>query len=785
MLLLYPYTTPKNETQNLLIALLNGNIVRVKVLEDNHSRYELSDVLDSEPIILPLTVNKTDKYVSLTPETSLESYKVVVTVGPPFSVEFYLNNRLEVILNGERLTIEKDSQAFSFEVEFKDASKLYGLHHHAYKLALGETADGSMDPFRLRNSDVANYEVNSPMGLYGSVPAIYGHSINWTSGIFVHNAAEQWVDINYNKSSPSAYFMVESGTFDLFVLLGPNPKEVVRQFTNLTGVAHLPQDVKNVIAEMDNHDFPMDAIWLDIDYTDGKRYFTWNPENFSDPVELQKNISSTKRKLVTILDPHIKVDQNYSVYVGAKNKYFVKWANGSDFEGVRENEEEFVGQVFSSYLDFLNPTVRDYYASWYDYDKFNGSTETLAGVWNDMNEPSVFDDSSEKTLPFETLHYNNVPHRDIHNIYGFLQTKATHQGLLQRDNGTKRPFILTRSHFAGSQRYAAMWTGDNTADWSYLAISYSECMLSNILGLVFCGADVGGFFNNPDHELLQRWYQVGFALCRQQFGYLFYRGHATEGSPRREPYLFPDDVQSVIRNAIKLRYKHIPVFYTLFYEHTRNGDPIVRPLFYEYPDYLDYEEYILVGSDILARPVLEANVSRLTTYFPGNGTNFWYRVDNDSWVIHPGGSAENLAVDINTTPFFYRGGSIISRSNMERPSTGHMVNDPYTLYINLDANNKAQGRLYIDDYTSFAYSTSASYLYLEFDYIADSHGIRIREIDGDSADLNAFIQEVVIHGNDDFNKDTTRFLKTNHGEALSTINIAERLRKSGSFTLFL
>lgn len=173
-------------------------------------------------------------------------------------------------------------------------------------------------------------------------------------------------------------------------------------------------DVKNVIANLDNNDFPVDVIWLDIEYTDGKRYFTWNLNAFSDPIEMQQNISSTDRKLVTIIDPHIKVDENYEVYTGALEKdFFVKYPNGTVFEG-----DCWPGK--SSYIDFLNPDAREYYGSFYNYSKFNYTTKTLAGIWNDMNEPSVFDDSTEKTMPGDIVHYGGASHRDIHNIYGLL-----------------------------------------------------------------------------------------------------------------------------------------------------------------------------------------------------------------------------------------------------------------------------------------------------------------------------------------------------------------------------
>lgn len=245
----------------------------------------------------------------------------------------------------------------------------------------------------------------------------------------------------------------------------------------------------------------------------------------------------------------------------------------------------------SSYIDFFNPNASAFVSSLYSYERFNDTTPTLGGIWNDMNEPSVFDESIEKTFPKDLVHYGGIEHRDVHNVYGFTQTRATYEGLVARDNGQVRPFVLTRSHFAGSQRYTAVWTGDNTADWGYLEVSYSQCLTEGLAGISFCGADVGGFFENPDEELVQRWYQSGVWLP-------FYRAHANMGTDRREPYLFSEEAQERIRAALRQRYAHIPVFYTLFYEHYTNGTPVVRPLFYQYPedpDVVDIGNQLLLG----------------------------------------------------------------------------------------------------------------------------------------------------------------------------------------------
>ncbi|CAH1964829.1 unnamed protein product [Acanthoscelides obtectus] len=619
-------------------------------------------------------------------------------------------------------------------------------------MTLRETVEADSDPYRLKNVDAGQYQTNSTKSLYGAVPVIYGHSKKSTSGIFLHNAAQQWVDITYKeKLKPSARFIVEGGTLDLFLFFGPSFKDVVRQYVDLTGRMHMPQlwtlgyhqcrysyltqdDVKEVVTKMEEYDFPMDAIWLDIDYTDGKKYFTWNPQNYSDPVGLQKYLASMNKRLITIIDPHIKVDSDYPVYVGGQGKYFVKWENGSDFQG-----DCWPG--LSSYIDFLSPEARAYFANWYRYDKFNGSTETLAGIWNDMNEPSVFNVPQwENTFPPELVHYGNVRHRDIHNMYGFLQTKATHEGLLARDKHLKRPFILTRSYFAGSQRYAAMWTGDNTGDWPYLQVTYSECVLSNLVGHVFCGADVGGFFWDPEPELLQRWYQAGVWLP-------FYRGHANADTKRREPYLFPDDVQTVVRNALKTRYKHLLVFYTLFYQHVTNGDPVVRPLFYEYPDMIDIDDHILIGTDILATPVMEKGAKTKTVHFPGNEDTFWYRADlcTGNWTVHRGGTNETFNVDIQNSPYFYRAGSIVVVTNKQRTSTEGLLDDHFTIYANADPKGYATGFLYSDDGVSFDYQDKDYFCLLEMKYYTHPvYGFHYEQVKG-NMELNFSFKEIVVH----------------------------------------
>nr|CAI5828577.1 unnamed protein product [Callosobruchus analis] len=565
-ILTVPLSNGNNVKLNLQISFLTNLRLRLKILEPENKRYEIQDVLDHEPETVPYDVEKKEESLHIQPHGQ-EDASLIINKGAPFSLEFAYKGQTHTVFDSSQLVFDTldDGPAFSFKVTFKGATHLYGLHHHADIMTLRDTSQNGLDPYRFYNVDAGGYRTNSTGPLYGAVPIA------------------------------SAHFMVGGGSLDLFVFYGPTFKATVQQYVELTGKPHLPQiwtlgyhqcrysyltqdDVKEVATKMEENNFPMDAIWLDIDYTDGKKYFTWHPQNYPDPVGMQKYLASMNKRLVTIIDPHIKVDPDYPVYAGAKGKYFVKMPDGSDCWPGR-----------SSYIDFLNPEARDYIADWYQYEKFNGSTETLAGFWNDMNEPSVFNAGQwENSLPPDALHYGNVPHRDIHNMYGFLQTKATHQGLMTRDKNMKRPFVLTRSHFAGSQRYAAVWTGDNCADWPHLQVIYSECVLSNLVGHVFCGADIGGFLWNPETELVERWYQAGVWLP-------FYRGHSNADTNRREPYVFEKEVQEVIRDAMRIRYRHLPVFYTQFYHHVKTGEPVVRPLFYEYPDMVELDDHILLG----------------------------------------------------------------------------------------------------------------------------------------------------------------------------------------------
>lgn len=657
--------------------------------------------------------------------------------------------------------------AVGFDMSFVGAEQAYGLPEHADNVPLKSTKKG--DPYRLYNLDVFEYELYNNMALYAAIPLLITHSTTNTVGVFWNNAAETWVDVSSNSddnvvssivnfvsgstkpAQVDAHFMSETGVLDVFFLLGPKPHDVLRQYTSLTGTAPLPpyfslgyhqcrwnyndqDDVSMVSAGFDTYDIPMDVMWLDIEHTDNKKYFTWDPFKFSKPIDMQHNLTAVGRKLIVIVDPHIKRDASYDLHTDAEaNGYYVKNKDGGDFDG-------WCWPGSSSYLDFLNPVVRDYFISRYKLSRYYGSTEDLY-IWNDMNEPSVFN-GPEVTMPKDCVHYGGIEHRDLHNQYGLLMLMTSYSGLLNRADEQepalrKRPFILTRSAFSGAQRYAAIWTGDNAAEWGHLTVSIPMCLSLALGGFSFCGADVGGFFKYPNKELFIRWYQTGAFLS-------FYRAHSHVDTKRREPWLYDPETTELVREIIRKRYSFLPFWYTLFYQHNTTGAPVMRPLWVEFPaeapTFIIDNEFLL-GDSLLVRPVTEEGVSEVPVYFPGTN-EIWYDIDTFE-QFHKNG-AVNIPVDLSKVPVYHRGGSIIPRKMRVRRASSLMHDDPFTLVVALGVNGTATGRLYIDDGATFDFLYNKKALYLQFNF--ENNQLTSRFLEPHNYPTKTWLERVLIIG---------------------------------------
>uniref|UniRef100_A0A8C4U7D1 Glycoside hydrolase family 31 N-terminal domain-containing protein n=1 Tax=Falco tinnunculus TaxID=100819 RepID=A0A8C4U7D1_FALTI len=750
------------------ICEIEGNIFRLKIDEATplRARYKVPDVLTKEPTTQRLFISQKEAGILVLSSVS-EDYKLQVTANP-FQVELQSKGETVLSMNSNGLLYFEHLQPLPCdryrenEEAASDSCKgkqedlglwqekfgsfldvkahgpssvgtdfslhgfdhVYGIPQHTEALLLKNTSDG--DAYRLYNLDIFGHKIHDKIGIYGSVPLLLAHKPNRTAGIFWLNSSETLVDISTKAvplSSGSAAeaakqravpltdvrWMSESGIIDVFLLMGPTAFDIFKQFAQLTGTQALPplfslgyhqcrwnyedeQDVKAVDAGFDEHDIPYDVIWLDIEHTDGKRYFTWDKKKFQNPRKMQEHLRKKKRKLVVIVDPHIKIDPTYTLYSQAKDKgYFVKDRNGQDFEGI-------CWPGSSCYLDFTNPEVRKWYADQFTFKTYKGSTNILF-VWNDMNEPSVFK-GAELTMQKDAVHYNNWEHREVHNLYGFYQQMATAEGLIRRSSGKERPFVLTRSFFAGSQKYGAVWTGDNTAEWSYLKISIPMLLTISMAGISFCGADVGGFIGDPEPELLVRWYQAGAYQP-------FFRGHSNMESKRREPWLFGEKNTQIIREAIRERYVLLPYLYTLFYRAHTAAEPVMRPLWVEFPGKIEtfgVENEYMLGNALLVHPVTEQEAKAVSVLLPG------------SEEVRMNMKLLSCSVQRSVIPVFQRGGTVIPLKTRAAKSTEWMIDISYELHVALDTEACAIGELYLDDGHSFQYLHKKQFLYQKFTF---------------------------------------------------------------------
>lgn len=559
-----------------------------------------------------------------------------------------------------------------------------------------------------------NYNTDNPAPhgetfdrLYKSIPFFTVIHENKAFGIFFDNHFETHFDMG--KDDPKCYyFAAVDGNLDYYFIYGPKIDNVLKNYTYLTGKMPIPQrwtlgyqqcrwsygDEKRVMEIAYNfreRNIPCDTIYLDIDYMNGYRVFTWNNKKFKNPSEMIKKLNSMGFKVVTIIDPGVKVDKDYNIYAeGIKNGYFVK-----DNDGIVYTNEVWPGKAV--YPDFLNSNTRKW---WAKNQKIMIDTG-ISGIWNDMNEPASFKGPLPDDVKFDDDGII-IDHKEAHNVYGHLMAKATYEGM--KENTNRRPFIVTRACFAGSQKYAAVWTGDNQSIWEHLRMSIPMLMNLGLSGMSFCGTDVGGFGYDCTSELLSRWVQVG------AFTPLF-RNHSSMGTRDQEPWSFDKETEDINRKYIKLRYKIIPYIYDCMYESSKSGAPLIRPLLFNYQD--DTETYeindeFLCGPNILVAPVLEQGKKARMIYLPQG--NSW--VDYFTKEEFNGGQYIIKKTPLDICPIFIKSGSTIAVSKYEENFVGEKSNDTLKLLLFLGKNNSENKYIhYNDDGESFKYKDGEYNLY--------------------------------------------------------------------------
>ena len=552
--------------------------------------------------------------------------------------------------------------AFALEADHLVVHGAYGVHGDERVYGLGEKV-GALDKrhrrWLMRNTDVLL--VNPVIGpntdpLYASFPVFFVHSAAGTYGVYVDNTEYTRFDFA-NADQPGARyaFAAPAPVLTFYVLLGPDLPAVLRQYTALTGRMPLPAlwtlgyhqcrwgyrteaDFRRVAAELRERGLPADALWFDIDYMDGYRVFTWDPERMANAPAMIADLRQLGLRCVTIVDPGVKVDEDYRVYQqGRVGGHFIRHPDG----------REYVGAVWpgpSAFPDFHAPGA---HAWWRENVRQWLASTGLAGLWNDMNEPASTDISGPVA---EVLHAGGtLPHPSARNTYGLEMARATYAGMLEHAPDS-RPFILTRAAFSGAQTVTALWGGDNSAVWEHLSGSLPYLLNLGLSGMPFVGVDIGGFQGDSHGELLARWFQAGVF-------YPFCRNHAETGTNFKEPWAFGPRVEAICRRYLELRYQLLPYAYSLFREAAQTGAPIMRPLVWHYPDdpqTFNLSDQFLYGRDLLVAPVTTPGLSARAVYLP-RGT--WYRWGSDQPLEGPGHIL--AAAPLEELPLYVRGGALL------------------------------------------------------------------------------------------------------------------------------
>ena len=489
------------------------------------------------------------------------------------------------------------------------------------------------------NSDTYAYGDDTDP-IYVSVPFFMVMRAGRAHGFFLDNTFRSSFSVGREDQNLLA-FGAPDGELNYYFIDGPTPKQVVARYTELTGrmplpprwalgyhqsrYSYYPESKLRFIAEnFRQRRIPADVLWLDIHYEDGYNPFTWDRTRFPDPARMIKDLRAEGFRVVPIVDPHPKKQKGWWVYdTGLAGDHFVKNKDGSIYEAPvwPANAEKNAGP--SVFPDFTKPAARDWWGGLFKVYTDDG----VAGIWNDMNEPAVFVDPAH-TMSLDARHHNEGQPTD------------------------ERPFVLTRATFAGGQRYAALWPGDNVSSWAHLRATIPMFANLGLSGFSFVGADIGGFAEAPTPELYTRWLQLGVF-------YPFMRTHTTFGTPDQEPWSYGTFHEALNRRAIEMRYELLPQIYNVMEEASRTGIPAFRPLLLEYPDdpaTWERDDEFLFGSDLLVAPVLREEAGDREVYLPAGEWYDYYR----GWRFE-GGRTHLVPVTMEAIPVFVRGGAFVFR----------------------------------------------------------------------------------------------------------------------------
>ncbi|MBS1954037.1 MAG: alpha-glucosidase [Cyanobacteria bacterium SZAS-4] len=550
--------------------------------------------------------------------------------------------------------------------------------------------------------------IESMDSMYKSIPFLIVEHGEEFIGLFLDSPARQRWDLDTELTNQASVELLSRRGWQLYCIGPSSLPNVVKTFTALTGRSKLPplwatghqqcrwsypdqETVVRIAHEFRQRQIPCDGIVLDIDYMDEYRVFTFSKERFPDFKDLIADLNRNNFKVTAIIDPGVKKDSKFFVFTdGKKHDYFCK----------KSDDKLFIGEVWpgqSVFPDFLKPDVRMWWAAQHGFHTENG----IAGIWNDMNEPAIFKnqeplDWSAHELPKDEdqLFMQETPegklgHYEVRNLYGSMMSRSSYEGMLAlRPN--QRPFILTRSGYAGVQRYAAVWLGDNMSWWHHLARSIPMLLNMGLSGVAFSGVDIGGFGHNCSGELLTRWYALGLF-------YPYFRNHCWMKGDSQEPWAFGPTVEAHCRKFIETRYRLLPYIYSLFWESSRSGAPLMRPLAWHYPEdqfAREVDDQFLFGEQLLVAPIIERGRTWRSVYLP---EGLWHPFEGGEPL--EGGQVHKVQWGLDAIPVFVKDGSVIPMCDVMQ-STAEYAQSPITFQC---FGKSAKGIFIEDDGSTFDY----------------------------------------------------------------------------------
>lgn len=633
----------KATNASLYITAYSPNIIRVRVLKEG-SEADLSYAVIAEPKGNISEVNETNKNIIFSTDSLL-----IHVEKNPIRIDFYRKDNNHV-LSGDDETLGivwAGTQVTDYRKLFKD-EKIVGLGQKTGNINhIGQVLVNY-------NVDAAGFTPDTDP-LYSSIPFYMGIHDSLTYGIFFDNTYKSTFDFNLAGTGQYYSFGAEGGAMNYYFFGASTIAGIISDYTSLTGRMTMPpmwglgyiqsrysymsqNSVLEVAKKFRETHIPCDAIFCDIDYMDHFKVFTWKRDSFPDPRAMVDSLNKIGFHLYVILDPALKIEKGYKLYEeGIANNHFARFPNG----------KLFIGSVWagpSHLTDFINPITRKW---WEENLKFY-TQDGITGFLNDMDEPSFLLKITPNAIKFGDKN-NPLAYKQVHNVYGMQMARSTYEGV-KKQTGL-RPFNITRSAYAGIQRYASMWTGDNQATDMHMMMDIRMCLSMNLTGLSYVGMNVGGFIGNPTPELMERWMQIGAYMP-------LFINHYEKSFKPHEPYAFDEPVKNELRKAIRYRYTLLPYLYSAFYQASANGIPILKALPYNYTfdDKVyqsKYQQEFLCGNDILIAPVVSIKDSA-KIYLP---KGVWYR--NSTEEVVEGGKEVNVAAPMNDLPVFIKAGAII------------------------------------------------------------------------------------------------------------------------------